>query len=88
MAFGVGLEARQIDDGQFRHEACEFRRLGADQQRADEQRMPGEFGEDAGLDPVGRVGAAVQILRKQRHAFGMLEEILIERLELLRAVID
>ena len=62
----------------------ELRGLGADQQRADEQRMPGQLGEDAGLDAVARIGAAMEILREQRHAFGMLEEIGIERVELLR----
>ena len=63
---------------------AEFDRLGADQQRADEQRVPGEFGKDAGLDPEGRIGAAIEVLRVQRLAFGVLEEIRIERLELLR----
>ena len=46
--------------------------------------MPGEFGEDAGLDAVGRIGAAIKVLREQRHAFGMLEEVGIERGELVR----
>ena len=45
--------------------------------------MPGELGEDAGLDAEARVGAAIEILREQRHAFGVLEEILVQRLELL-----
>ena len=45
-------------------------RFGTDQERADEQRMPGELGEDAGLDPVGRISAAIEVLREQRHAFG------------------
>ncbi len=45
--------------------------------------MPGQFGEDAGLDLEGRIGAAIEILREQRHAFGVLEEIGIERVELL-----
>ena len=45
--------------------------------------MPGEFGIDAGLDPQGGIGAAIEILREQRHAFGVLEKVLIERLELL-----
>jgi hypothetical protein len=44
--------------------------------------VPGEFGEDACLDPVGRIGAAVEILREQPLAFGVLEEVLVERLEL------
>ena len=55
---------------------------GRIKQRADEQRVPGEFGEDPGLDPIGRIGAAIEILREQRHAFGMLEEIGVKRREL------
>ena len=82
VAFGIGLEARQIDDRQFRHEVLKLRRLGADQERADEQRMPGELGIDAGRDPKTWIGAAMEILRKQRHAFGMLEKVGVERFEL------
>src|ERR1700730_9724828 len=44
--------------------------------------MPGEFGEDAGLDLEARIGAAIEVLREQRHAFGMLEEVGIEQFEL------
>ena len=84
VAFGIGAEARQIDHGQFGHEAREVGRIGADQQGADEEGMPGKLGEDAGLDAEGRIGAAIKILREQRHAFGMLEEILVECFELLR----
>ncbi len=84
VTFGIGAEARQVDDGQLRHEARELRGFRADQKRADEQRMPGEFGEDAGLDPMRRIGAAIEILREQRHAFGMREEIGVQRCELFR----
>src|SRR5437588_7680243 len=45
--------------------------------------MPGELGEDAGPDPVIRIGAAVEVLGKQRLASGMGNEVIIERLELL-----
>ena len=37
--------------------------------------MPGQFGEDAGLDLVFRVGAAVEVLRKKFFALDMLEKI-------------
>jgi hypothetical protein len=84
VAFGIGAEARQVDDGQFGHEIAQRRRLGADQQRADEQRVPGEFGKHAGLDLEIRIGAAIEILREQPHAFGMLEEVGVERGELVR----
>ncbi|MHC2191464.1 hypothetical protein ACVJF1_004097 [Bradyrhizobium diazoefficiens] len=84
MALRIGAEARHVDDGELGREGRQLDRLGADQQRADEQRMPGELSEHAGLDPVGRIGAAVEVLREQALAFGVLEEVLIERLELLR----
>ena len=84
VAFRIGPEARQVDDGEFGHEARKLRCLGADQQRADEQRMPGELGEDTGLDSEARIGTAVEILRKQRQAFGVFEEVLIQRFELFR----
>lgn len=83
MALGIGAEARQVDDGEFGHEAGELGLLGATQQRADEQRVPGQLGEDAGLDAEGRIGAAVQVLREQRHAFGVLEEVLVQGFELV-----
>src|SRR5262249_34226179 len=56
----------------------------ADQQRADEQRMPGKLSEDARLDAEARIGATVKVLSKERHALGVPEEVLIQRLELLR----
>ena len=46
--------------------------------------MPGELGEDAGLDAMGRVGAAIEILREELLALGMLQEIAEQRLEMLR----
>jgi len=64
VALGIGLEARQIDDGEFRDEVCEFEDVGADQQLTDEKRMPGKFGEDAGFYPVFRIGAAIEVLRE------------------------
>ena len=84
VAFRIGAEARQIDDRELRHEARELRGLGANEQRADEQRVPGQLGEDARLDAMRRIGAAIEVLREQRHAFGMLEEVGMERRELLR----
>ncbi len=83
VAFRIGAEARHVDDGELRHEGRQLDRLRTDQERADEQRVPGELGEHARLDPVGRVGAAIEVLREQLPAFGVLEEVLVERLELL-----
>ncbi len=55
--------------------------LGPDQQRADEHRVPGEFVVDPRLDPVFRIGAAIEVLRVQRLAFGVGDEIVEQQLE-------
>ncbi len=83
MTFRIGAEARQVDDGEFGRKSGKLRLRGADQQRANEQRMPGELGEDAGLDPERRIGAAIEVLCEQRHALGSFKEVGIKRLELL-----
>ena len=80
---GVGPERRQVDDGEFGDEFGELVALGADQQLPDEQRVPGVFGEHAGLDPVFRIGAAVEILREQFLAFGVRLEIGEQIVEIL-----
>ena len=85
VAFAVGLERRQIDDGQFGHELDEFGALGADQELMDEQRMPGQFSKDAGLDLVFRIGAAVEILREQFLALAVRDEVGEQRVEVLSA---
>ena len=54
-----------------------------DQEIADEQRMPGVFGEDARPDAEGRVGAAIEILGEQRLALGVGEEVGEQRVEML-----
>ena len=83
MALGIGLERRQIDDGEFGDEILELGGDRTDQQLADEQRVPGQFGEDAGLDAVFRIGAAIEVLGEQLLAARMRDEILVEELELL-----
>ncbi len=83
VTLGVGAERRQVDDGEFGHEAGELLELGADQQLADEQRVPGVFGEDADLDAVGVIGAAIEVLREQLLAFAVVDEVGQERVEVL-----
>jgi len=85
MAFRIGLERRQIDDGEFGREAFEFGAVRTNEQRADEQRVPGEFGVDARANAVFRIGAAIEILREQRLAFRVRKEVLIQILEMLLA---
>jgi hypothetical protein len=45
--------------------------------------VPGELGVDARLDPVLRIGAAVEILGEQRLALGMRQEVPVHGFELL-----
>ncbi len=78
----IGLEARQVDDGEFGGEVFEFENVGPDQQLPDEQRMPGELGIDPRFYPVFRIGAAVEILREQRLAARMRDEIVVQQLEI------
>ncbi len=78
----VGAEARQVDDGQLRREVGEGLALRADQQVADEQRVPGILGEDPGADPVTDLGTADEILGEQLTPLGMGHEVLEEGVEL------
>ena len=81
MTLWIGLERRQVNDGEIGDEARKLGALGADQQLTDEQRMPGKLGEDAGFYPVFRIGAAIEILREQLLAARMRDEIVVEQLE-------
>ena len=84
MTLRVGLERRQAEDGEIGNVVREIRAIRADQQRADEQRVPREFGEDARLDAIFRVGAAKEVLRENFLALGVLEEIVEQQIELRR----
>src|SRR6185312_15245001 len=75
MTLRIGLERRKIEDRKLRHKPGEIGTIRADQQLADKERVPREFGKDPGLDPVFRISAAVEILRKQLPAFRVLEKI-------------
>src|SRR3546814_9635265 len=69
VALRVGLEAGQVDDGEFRHEACKLGLFGPHQQRADEMGMPGVFGRSeehtSELQSLMRISYAVFCLKKQ-----------------------
>src|SRR5262249_21308910 len=67
-----------------RHEIPELGDLGTDQQVADEQRMPGVFAEDAGLEAMPWVGTRIEILAEQLLALGVRQEILMQAIEMLR----
>ena len=81
MALGIGLERGQVDDREFGDEISKLRSHRTDQQLTNEQRMPGQLGVDAGLYPVFRIGAAVEILSEQGLAARMRDEIVVEQLE-------
>ncbi len=84
VALGIGLEARQVHDGKFGDEVLELRCDRPDQKLTNEQRMPGKLGEHACLDPVVRIGTAIEVLGVERLAARMLDEVVVEELELLR----
>ena len=58
--------------------------LGAYQQLANEKGMPGKLGEDARFDAIFRISAAVEVLRVQRLAPCVRDEVFIKPLEVLR----
>src|SRR3569623_2421971 len=82
MARRVGAKARQIDDRELGFETRELVGLGTDQQRADEQVMPGEFVDEAhtdlifGLRPAVKVGDEQLVLVGKRH-----QEIIVKPVE-------
>src|SRR3546814_16623802 len=56
-----GLEGRQVDDRIFGGEAGQLLRARTDQQRADEQVVPGEFVDDAHVDAMFGLRSAEQV---------------------------
>ena len=79
----IGLEARQVDDGEFRREVLKLVHHRLDEQVLDEQRMPGIFGDHAGRQAVILVGAAEQVLDEQLHALGVGQHVCVQGVELL-----
>src|SRR3954466_12595599 len=79
----IGPEGGQVEDGQVRHESGKLLVPRPDQKVADEERVPGVFGEDPGLDPISRIRAAIEILREEILFLGRLEEIRQDGVELL-----
>ena len=56
-----------------------------EEERAEEHRVPGEFGEDARLDAVAVIGAAEEILRVKLLAAGVGQEVVEQDVEVLVA---
>ena len=61
MPLGVGAEARQVDDREFGLEIRQLIRFRPDQQGADEEIVPRKLVDDANLDSVLGLGAAVEV---------------------------
>ena len=84
MTLWVGLERRAAVDGKLGNEGREFASVRPQQQRADEERVPGELRKDACLHSEFRVGASAKILRVQRLAVRVRDEVLVQARELRR----
>ena len=57
--------------------------IRTNEQVADEERVPGEFGENPRPDAVFRIGAAIEVLREQLPALRVRDEVVMEKLKLL-----
>ncbi|MNT05893.1 hypothetical protein D3C72_1405380 [compost metagenome] len=80
----IGLEARQVDDGELLFETRQFFLLRSDKKVANEQRMPGKLGDDAGRQSVFLIGAADQVLNIEGLSGGMGQHVLAQQLEIFR----
>ena len=82
MADRISAETRQIDDGEFRREVHQARKVGAAQHIADEYCVPCQLAKDARVELVGWIGAGVQILDEQFARRRVRLEILKQQIEL------
>ncbi len=81
VALVVGAHARQIDDRQVRNEGRKLGEFGANEEIADEQRVPRIFRDDACAHTVIGVGAAVEVLREEFAVLRVGNEIVEQRVE-------
>src|SRR5207248_11026514 len=78
-----GLEARGVDDGEFRR--VRTRRVFIDdEQVAREETVPGELRDDADREAELRVGAGKAVLDEQFLAFERAEQFAVQKVELRR----
>ena len=82
MPAGIGLEARQIDDGELGLEGGQLGGRRAAQQIANEERVPGELGENARPQPMRGIGTGKKVLHVQLASLSMTAEIGQEQIEL------
>ena len=78
----VGLELRQVDDGELRVVVLQFLDRRTNEEAAGKQAVPGVGRDDADGQPVARVGAGVEVLHVQVAALGERAGAGEERLEL------
>src|SRR6185312_10145611 len=83
VALGVGFERGKVENREFGDKAGELGLVRPNQQLADKQRVPGQFGKNTGFDPVFRIGAAIEVLREKFLAFGMFDEVGKQNVEIL-----
>ncbi len=81
---GIGFEARQIDDREFRCETLELLRRRADQKLMHEERVPRIFGDDAHRQAMLKIGPTIEVFRVQLLAFREFHHVGVERVELRR----
>ena len=84
VARGVCLEGRAVEDRAVGREGVELGPVGPAQEVADEQRVPGQLGDHAHVEPVGGVGAGVKVLHEGLAALQMRDHVGAESGEGLR----
>ncbi len=80
----IGLEARQVQDGEFRLEALELLGPGPQEHVAGEQVVPGGLGQHAHADAVRRIGAGPAVAHEQLAALGIGQHAIVQGAEALR----
>ena len=74
----IGLEARQVQDGEFRLEALEFLRLGTQEHVAGEEIVPRGLVDDAHADAMGGIGAGPAVAHEQVAALRIGDHAVVE----------
>ncbi len=86
----VGLERRRVDDRPFRDEGIKLVARRTAQHVADEQVVPGKFGDNPHVDPVCGISSGVEVLHEQVAPGQMRDHVglqPVERLGRHRAVV-
>jgi hypothetical protein len=73
--FGIGLEARAVDDRELGYEGVKLRALGTAQQVADEEVVPRQFADNTHVEAMLGIGAAVEILHEVFPALHVFQHV-------------